>query len=351
MKELGVAVVGLGAMGSQHARFFKNQVQGAKLVAVVDQVKAVAESVGAELGAESYTTIDQAVRDERVDVMCLATPTYLHVSQALYALEYGKHVLVEKPMATTLAGARQLISKAKSKHLKLGVDFMERYSDAATSLKSLIEKGDLGKLFLIEGELKWWRDEKSYYLKDELARSWRGMWETEGGGALTNQGIHTVDLMIYFGGDVQEVFGHIANFSHPAIPVEDTGVAALKFREGHLGTLSETVSTKPASAQYRKIRIMGTAGSAEMTDNKVTFLATETKSEIHLSSTTGETLKQSPNLYIRLLQDFIDSIIHEREFKVSGEEGAKALEVIKAVYLSSSTGQPVRLPISAEVVI
>ncbi len=351
MRQLGVAVVGLGAMGSQHARFFKDQVQGARLVAVVDQVKAVAESVGAELGAESYTTIDQAVRDDRVDVVCVATPTYLHVAQALYALEYGKHVLVEKPMATTLAGARQLISKARSKGLKLGVDFMERYSDAAASVKSLIEKGTLGKLFLVEGEMKWWRDEKSYYLKDELARSWRGMWETEGGGALTNQGIHTIDLMIYLGGEVHEVFGHIANFSHPAVPVEDTGIAALKFREGHLGTLSETVSTRPASAQYRKIRIMGTAGRAEITDNDVTLLATESKSEANPSLTTGETLRQSPNLYIRLLQDFIDSIIQEREFKVSGEEGIKALEVIKAIYLSSSTGQLVRLPLASEVVI
>jgi len=349
--DLGVAVIGLGAMGSEHAKFFKKDIKGAKLVAVVDQIKSVSENFGTQLGVKSYTTIDDAVRDPTVDVVCIATPTYLHVPQALYAMEYGKHVLVEKPMSTTLMGAKQLIKRAKQKGVKLGVDFMERYSDGVITLKSKIKNGELGDIFLIDGEMKWWRDQSTYYLRDEVARGWRGMWETEGGGALTNQGIHTIDTMINLVGEVEQVAGFAINASHPAVEVEDTGVAALKFKNGLVGTISQTVSTRPERFQFRKVKVYGTKGQAELTETELTQLKTETANEMKSSEEVSETIKQNPNLYVRLLQDFVDSIAQDREFQVNGEEGIKSLEVIKAIYLSSRTNQVIKLPLDPGAVI
>jgi predicted dehydrogenase len=116
------------------------------------------------------------------------------------AMEYKKHVIVEKPMATSVTAAREMISRARRNGVRLGVIYQGRYSEGASKLKTLIAEGALGKILLVVGEMMWWRDEKTYYLKDETARSWRGMWGTEGGGALINQAIHLVDLIIWLSG-------------------------------------------------------------------------------------------------------------------------------------------------------
>ncbi len=344
-------MIGLGAMGKEHAKFFKQDIRGARLVAVVDQIRGLAESVGSQLGVKPYTTIDEAVKDPDVDVVCIATPTYLHVPQALYALEYGKHVLVEKPMSTTILGARQIIARARKKGLKLGVDFMERYSDGMLKLKSAISKGDLGKVFLIEGENMEWRDEKTYYLRDQPARSWRGMWETEGGGALTNQGIHNIDSIIALAGQAKEVAAFVRNLTHPSVEVEDNGVAVMTFEKGYLGRITHSVSTRPDGAQFRRIRVYGSEGQAEITGHELTLLKTAKENVVSAHRWQEETEGDYHTLYVRLIQDFIDSILEDREFQVNGEEGIKSLELIKAIYLSSQTHQVVTLPLEVEAVI
>lgn len=354
MKKIGIGVVGLGNIGKVHARIIKELEQEndrIKLVAVVDQIKGVAESIAQQYNVKYYLSLDEVVKDPDVDLITIATPSYLHGPQALYAMEYNKHVIVEKPMAITLTQAKEMVSHSRKKGVRLGVVFQERYADDIRKLKDIISQGKLGKVFLIEGEMKWWRDEKNYYLKDELARSWRGMWGTEGGGAMTNQGIHTVDLMIWLGGDVDEVAGFIANLTHPSITVEDTAVAVIKFKSGILGTISQTVSTRPDNAQYRKIRVYGTEGQAEIYDTSLSMLKTSTENiEVDLKKE-RETLFRGENLHKKLFRDFLNRLLGDEDFPISGEEGMKSLELIKAIYWSSSTRQFVKLPLDINVVI
>lgn len=354
MKEIGVAVVGMGNIGLVHARAFYN-VKGAKLVAVVDTIRERADSVARMFGVKSYYTLEDMLKDPEVELVSIATPSYLHAPQAIYALEYGKHVIVEKPMAVTLRGARTMIDKARKYGVKLGVVFQLRYADDIARLKNLIEEGVLGKLFYLSSEMMWWRSEEDYYFKDELARSWRGMWFTEGGGAITNQGIHFVDLLIWLGGGrVREVLGFIDKLTHPNIEVEDIALGMFRYDEGHLGAITATVSVQPRDAQYTKIKVFGTEGCAEIHDRKLVSLKTVKGAAVEAKpreEPTKETLKQAPTLHQKMFQAYIDALLQDRDFPVPGEEGVKSLEVIKAMYLSSKMGRKLELPLDVDMVI
>ncbi|WP_405048831.1 Gfo/Idh/MocA family protein [Saccharolobus sp.] len=353
-KRIGVAVVGLGSIGKTHVKVLKDlekETEFVKLVAVVDQIKAIAEKIGSEHNIQYYTTIDEVLRNSEVDVISIATPSYLHAPQAILAIEYGKHVIVEKPMATTLVGAKEMVSRAQRNGVKLGVIFQERYAPDIVRLKNDILK-KLGKIYLVESELKWYRDMKEYYKRDEIAKSWRGMWNTEGGGVLTNQGIHTIDLMIWLNGDVTEVSGFIGNITHDGIEVEDTAVAAIKYRNGAFGTISQTVSMKPTNYQYRKIRVHGSDGFVEITDDKITTVAIEGKEELkNVTNYKEETITQWGDLHKALFKDFLKSLLQGNDFPVNGKEGMKSLELIKAIYLSSYSGQIIKLPLDINIIV
>jgi len=355
LSKIGVGVVGLGAIGIVHARAIKEleqETSWVRLTAVVDQVRARADDVARQLGAKAYYTIDELVKDPEVDVVTIATPSYLHAPQAIYAMEYHKHVIVEKPMATTLAGAREMVMKAERNGVKLGVVFQERYAPDIVKARSIVSSGGLGKVFLIEARMMWWRDEKTYYNRDELARSWRGMWDTEGGGALTNQGIHTVDLMYWFGGEVSDVAGFYTNASHPSITVEDNAVVVFRYRNGALGSLTASVSTQPSNVQFRVIRIYGTEGQLEITDRSITLLATNQGGVQRAGQELKrDTVTQTENLHKLLFSSFLNALREGREFPVNGYEGMKSLEIIKAIYLSSNTNQVIKLPLNQVYVI
>ncbi|WP_338598951.1 Gfo/Idh/MocA family oxidoreductase [Sulfolobus tengchongensis] len=353
-KRIGVAVIGLGSVGKTHVKVLKEiekEVEFVKLIAVVDQVRATAESIGKQYGISYYSTIDDALKNPEIDVITIATPTYLHAPQAILAMEYGKNVIVEKPMATTLAGAKEMISRAEKNNVKLGVIFQERYAPDIKRLKNEIID-NLGKVYLIESELKWYRDVKDYYKRDEIARSWRGMWNTEGGGVMTNQGIHTIDLMIWLNGDVVEVSGFIDNLTHESIEVEDTAVAVIRYKNGALGTISQTVSMKPINYQYRKIRVHGSNGFAEIVDNKLATVAVEGKMESKEKvEYREETIIQWGDLHKALFKDFLKALSEDRRFPIDGKDGMKSLELIKAIYLSSASRQIVKLPLDINIVI
>ncbi|MEM0481410.1 MAG: Gfo/Idh/MocA family oxidoreductase [Nitrososphaerota archaeon] len=335
---VGFAVVGAGVIGQIHARNI-SMLESCRLVAVADQVRERAEVVGRQYGAKAYASIDEVVKDPEVEAVVVATPSYLHAPQTLYALQHGKHVLVEKPIATTLRGARLISDTAKEMGLRLGVVFQERYLEAARRLMELVSDGGLGRVYLVEAELKWWRGESEYYRSDEIARSWRGYWETEGGGVLMNQAIHTLDLVLWLGGDVEEVSGFISNASHPSIEVEDVATAAIRFRSGALGIISATVNMRPTNRQYRKIRVLGTKGFAEIHDLSLRIWMDEGEAQVEGSGVAFGDLHRA------LLADFADCVRSGREFPVSGDEGIKSLELIKAIYLSSERGVKVSLPL------
>ncbi|TRM81195.1 gfo/Idh/MocA family oxidoreductase, partial [Sulfolobus sp. A20-N-F6] len=321
-----------------------------KLIGVVDQISTLAEEIAKQYDVIAFSSLDSALRNPQVDIITLATPSYLHSPQAIQAFEYGKSVITEKPMATTLAGAKEMIKRANRNGVRLGVIFQERYSPDIKRVRyELIEK--LGKVYLLEAELKWYRDEKEYYKKDEIARSWRGMWNTEGGGVLTNQGIHTIDLLLWFGGEIEEVSGFVDTLTHPSIEVEDNAVSIFKFKSKALGVMAQTVSFIPKDSQYRKIRINGTSGFIEITDRKISSIKIEGITKEELIGKSSDTLSQNIDLHKELFRDFLKRYEENDDFPINGEDGIKSLELIKAIYLSSAKREVVRLPLNFDIVI
>ncbi|MDK6028198.1 Gfo/Idh/MocA family oxidoreductase [Ignisphaera sp. 4213-co] len=351
-RRIGVAVIGLGTIGQVHVEALKDLEKSTnlvKLVGIHSLSRRKVREFASRYGCKGYESYDDVVRDPEVDVVVIATPHYLHAWQAFYAMEHGKHVIVEKPMATTVTAAREMISKARRKGIKLGVIFQGRYADGVVELKRYVDSNALGKILLVTGEMMWYRDETSYYLKDELARSWRGLWATEGGGALINQAIHTIDLMLWFGGDVEEVVGYIDNLTHPSVNVEDIGIGVMKYRSGGYGVLIANLFTKPSTYQYRRIKIFGSKGQAELWDNELVFLKTEDDISIERKpGYSSETLKVPGGLHRKLFEDFLKALSEDRDFPITGEEGLKSLEIVRAIYYSSTRKTHVKLPLLAD---
>ncbi len=350
--KIGVAVVGLGAIGRVHVEAIKDlekTVGYVKLVGVTSLEKAVVDEFASRYSCKGYYSYGDVVRDPEVDVVTIATPHYLHAWQAMYAMEFGKHVIVEKPIATTVMAAREMISKAKRKGVKLGVVYQGRYADGVRELKSYLDNNVIGKPLLVVGEMMWFRDEVTYYLRDELARSWRGMWATEGGGVLINQAIHTIDLMLWFGGEVDEVVGYIDNLAHPSIDVEDIGIGLMKYRGGGYGVLTANLFTKPPTHQYRKIRIFGTKGQAELWDSELVLLKSDNGFSIERSpGYSTETIKVPGGLHRKLFEDFFMALLNDKDFPITGEDGLKSLEIVRAIYYSSKRKIYVKLPLEVD---
>lgn len=344
----GLAVIGLGVIGVVHVEAIKElERRGvARLVGVYDVDPSKTSEISSKYGCKGYSSLKELLLDPKVDVVSIATPHYLHAGQAIMAMEYKKHVIVEKPMATSVTSAKEMISRARRNGVKLGVIYQGRYSEGVKKLKNLLSEGALGRILLVVGEMMWWRDEKTYYLRDETARSWRGMWSTEGGGALINQAIHLVDLIIWLSGDVEEVFGYIDNLAHPSIDVEDLGVAVMRLRGGGYGSLVANLFTRPETHQYRRLRILGEKGQAELADTELVFLKTIEGLSIEARrEARADTISTPWYLHTRLFEDFLTALREDRDFPINGEEGLKSLEVVRAIYYSSQIKQPVKLPL------
>ncbi|MEM4513517.1 MAG: Gfo/Idh/MocA family oxidoreductase [Ignisphaera sp.] len=354
MKKFNVCVIGLGMIGEIHVKAFIGLKREGyvETIGVLTSSSAKADHYKNVYGCKTYTSLNEVARDNTIDVVVIATPHYLHHGQAMLFMEYGKHVIVEKPIAISILAAKEMVSKAKKKGVKLGVVFQHRYADDVKLLKKYIDEGVIGDIHYIQGEVMWWREELAYYLKDEVARSWRGMWSTEGGGVMINQAIHTIDLIQWFSRSVaEEVYGYIDNLMHPSINVEDIGIALIKFRGRVYASLTASLCTRPPSYQYTKIKIFGSKGFAELYNDELRILKSDTGIDIDKVSTSAtETLRVEHELHERLLKDFLIALREDRDFPINGEEGLKSLEIVRALYISSTMKQPAKLPLHPQTI-
>jgi len=350
MRRFGVGVIGLGAIGETHVKALAElRKEGlVETIGVYTTTPSKADYYKSNYGCKVYSSLSDMAKDPAIDVVDIATPHYLHHGQAMQFMEYGKHVIVEKPIAVSVTAAREMIAKARKKGVELGVIYQHRYADDVKLLKKHIDEGALGEVYYILAEVMWWRDEAAYYLKDEVARSWRGMWSTEGGGVMINQAIHTVDLLQWFGGgQVEEVYGYIDNLMHPSINVEDIGIATLKFKGKKYASITASLCTRPPSHQYARIKVFGSKGVAELYNDELVLVKTETGIEMVKDlKFASETLRVPYELHARLFRDFLTALAENRRFPIDGEEGLKSLEIVKALYLSSVLNQPIKLPIA-----
>ena len=343
--KVGFAIVGCGMIARFHARALA-EVPDARLVALVSRSEASARAMTGQLGLDCAiaTHLDAVLARPDVQAVIVTTPSGAHLGPALAAARAGKHVVVEKPLEITTARCDQIIDACDRHGVKLCTIFPSRFGDANQALKSAVEAGRFGRLTLGETTCKWWRPQ-SYY--DE--GGWKGTKALDGGGALMNQAIHNVDLLLWMMGPVTHVSGFTATLAHERIEVEDTAVACLRFANGALGVIQATTSVHPGLP--KTIAVHGDKGTVVIEQDDV--LRWELTPEApedrvireHFAEKTGASGGSSNPAAIshighaRQLADFVRAIQSNTAPLVDGREGRKAVAVIEAIYQSAINGQ------------
>jgi UDP-N-acetyl-2-amino-2-deoxyglucuronate dehydrogenase len=354
---VGVAVIGPGKVAHTHALAVKGYAR-ARLVAVSGRDPEKTGAFAAQYGVKAYTDLRALVADPAVQAVLVTTPHPAHVEAAVVAAEAGVHVLVEKPMATTVADCERMIRAAQAGGVRLGVISQRRWYPPAQRVHAAIEEGRIGKPILAIVTVLGWRGPE-YYALDP----WRGKWGAEGGGVLVNQTSHQLDLLRWLMGPIAELTGYWSNLNHPYIEVEDTAVAILRFASGALGSLVVSNSQNPGL--YGKIHIFGENGAAVgvQTDGGSMFVSgvsTDIEPPYNDLWTIPGEADQLPQwqaddqargvdvgtyYHGRQIEDFIDAILDGRPPRVTGEDGRNAVEIFEAVYRSQRVGRPVRFPL------
>src|SRR5262252_2412072 len=203
----GFGIIGCGMIARFHAKAIAD-VKGAKLVACFDSIPAAVEKFAAEAGCRGYTNLDDMLADPKVQIVTIATPSGAHMEPAVAAAKAGKHVIVEKPLEITLKRCDQMIAAAEKAGVQLGAIFPSRFHDSSVKIKRAIDGGRFGRLTLGDGHVKWFRTQQYYD-----SGAWRGTWALDGGGALMNQSIHSVDLLTWLMGPVVEIQANTATLA------------------------------------------------------------------------------------------------------------------------------------------
>jgi UDP-N-acetyl-2-amino-2-deoxyglucuronate dehydrogenase len=351
----GFGIIGCGMISRFHARAIAD-VPGAKLVGCVSRSGESAQRFAAEHGCRAYASLEEMLADDAVTVVTITTPSGNHLEPAVAAAAAGKHVLVEKPLEVTLQRCDQIIAACERHGVQLGTIFQSRFHDASRQLKQAVDAGRFGRLTLGDAYVKWHRSQEYY---DSVA--WRGTWERDGGGALMNQGIHSVDLLAWMMGPVVEVGAQTARLAHERIEVEDTAVATLRFANGALGVVEAATSVYPG--HLKRIEIHGTAGSAvlEEEDIKAWDFAEPRQEDAAIVAQIGKRKSGGGGAsdpaaighhgHARLFADFFQAVDAGRPPAVDGHEGRRSVEIILAIYQAAETGQVVRLPLRADPVL
>ncbi|MDA1180493.1 MAG: Gfo/Idh/MocA family oxidoreductase, partial [Planctomycetota bacterium] len=251
---VGFGIVGCGMISKFHARAI-GEMRGARLVGCCSARLESAEKLAGEFNCRAYASLAALLRDPEVDVVSICTPSGAHLEPCLAAARAGKHVIVEKPLEITLQRCDRMIAACEQNGVALATLFPSRFHEAAQLLKRTVDQGRFGRLTLGDAYVKWFRTQ-AYY--DQGA--WRGTWHLDGGGALMNQAIHTVDLLLWLMGPVSAVTAHTAMLAHTRIEVEDTAVATLRFANGALGVIEASTAVHPGF--LKRIEIHGSEGSA-----------------------------------------------------------------------------------------
>jgi predicted dehydrogenase len=338
IEALNFALIGCGHIAAKHAQAIAN-IKEARLAAVCDTSPARSAPFRDKHGAREYSDYRQLLQDPGIDVVCICTPSGLHARMAVDAARAGKHVVVEKPLALTLANAGQIIDECRKAGVKLAVVHPNRFKPAVQALKKALDDGRFGTITHGSATVRWNRNQ-AYFDQD----AWRGTKDLDGG-ALMNQAIHNIDLLQWMLGPVVEVFAYTTTRLRK-IETEDLGVAALKFAGGALGIVEAATTLYPANLE-ETLAVFGETGTAVI--NGVTATELNTWRVAGYTEDEAASLKQAINSATAkpghqvILEDLAEAIRTGREPLVNGEEGKKALAIILAIYRSARAGVPVRL--------
>jgi len=327
--EIRFGIVGLG-MGRNRAKI-ASQTPGAKLVCVCDIVEDNAKSAAAESKCDWETSYEKMLGRDDIDAVGVMSPSGLHAEFAIMAAKAGKHVFTTKPMDILVEKCDELIETAKKAGVVLAVDFGERYLDANKRVHKAIKSGLLGKMFLVDLRMKWYRAQ-SYYDGGSPA-AWRSKRRYEGGSA-ANQGVHFIDLIQWFMGPVKAVIGKSGTMAHK-IETEDISVAILDFSSGAYGVLQTTTCNTPDLGSA--MEFSGANGTLSWKDSKVVLYKLADNQNAVLEDIQVEA---GPS---NIIEDMVSAITKGTPVAVDGHEGRKSVVIFNAIYESSRTGMPVKL--------
>ena len=348
----GFAIVGCGMIADFHAKAIAD-VEGAELVACFDLVEERATQFAEKLGIKAYSDLDAMLADKSVDVVTIGTPSGAHLDPAVAAAKAGKHVIVEKPLEITLEKCDAIISACEENNVVLSTIFPSRFHAPSQKIKDAIESGRFGRLTVGDAIVKWYRSQEYYD-----SGAWRGTWALDGGGALMNQAIHSIDLLTWLMGPVTEIRSQIAMLAHERIEVEDVAVATLQFENGALGIIEASTAIFPG--YLKRIEIHGSAGSAVMEEEDIIKwdFAEEAAVDAEIKAAMEGTVSggggaADPSAighhgHTHQFQDVVNAINEGRKPAIDGLEGRRSVEIILAIYKSAETGEGIKLPLDAD---
>jgi len=352
---LGVGIIGAGAIAEWHVKGVLANQEKAKILAVADVDEVRAKEKAERWGVTCwYTDYHHLLEREDINMVIISTPNCYHAEIACAAAEAGKHILCEKPIATTLADADRMIQTCRKNKVKLQIGYQLRYHPYFLKVKELIDKGEIGEIISIRGRMShdWGGIEKG----PTGSRGWFAVKELSGGGTLLDNGCHYFDLLRYLVGEIKEVFAYTASFTKDK-DVEDNAVALCKFESGAIGQVEASWTDR--RGWDSELLVYGTVGVIECIDYiasgelklysrsrnpKIYWKPEGFEEEIKVNATRFECVGE--NAYISQITDFLKIIEEDREPGCSGEEGKASLEVVLAAYHSAETGQVVSLPLT-----
>ncbi|MCS6845187.1 MAG: Gfo/Idh/MocA family oxidoreductase [Caldilineales bacterium] len=334
---INFGLIGCGRVAPRHAQSIK-QLRETRLVATADIRFDRAQRFAEEYGADAYQDYRDLLARPDVDAVSICVPSGLHAQVALDALRAGKHVLVEKPIALTLEDADRMIAEARQRSLWLGVVLQNRYNSPVQQLRRAVDEGLLGRLYLGNACVRWYRPQ-SYY--DD---GWHGTRAMDGG-ALMNQSIHHIDALQWLMGPVHSVQAYTATLAH-RMETEDVGVAVLRFKSGALGTVEGSTLTWPQNLEG-SVSIFGEHGSVQVGGtalNRITLWKVRGQLEQEAEILTSQRV-DPPSVYgyshREVIRDFARAVLDNRPPSTPGEEARKSLALVLAIYEAAETGREV----------
>jgi UDP-N-acetyl-2-amino-2-deoxyglucuronate dehydrogenase len=343
----GFGIIGAGAVAEVHARAI-DTIMEAELIGIYDHNPDKTIAFSLKYNCQAFETVEELCNDGRIDMVCICTPSGLHLEPSLTAINAGKHCIIEKPLETNLERFDRIINAGILHNVMISGIFPMRFSKVNIELKKAIDEGRFGKLVMGDAYIKWYRSAE--YYKDV---KWRSNLVLSGGGAIMNQGIHSVDLLRWFMGKVEAVCAFTGLMGHEGLEVEDVAAATMKFANGAIGVIEASTAISPGF--YRRIEILGTRGSVVIEEEKILTwkFDDETDSDEKIrekfsgNNSSGGGVSDPKAIsdigHLRQLLDIIKAVDNGHPPLIDGIEARKAVELVLAIYASAKNKRIVYL--------
>ena len=336
--KLQFGIIGTGAIAGHHITSIQ-KIPDCEVVALASSTAERAKAAEAQFGIKAYSDYQEMFQQETLDVVCVLTKSGNHLEPTLAAAQSGVHVITEKPLEVNLDRADQMIEACKKAKVHLACIFQNRFTQAFQDLKLAVSQGKLGRLILGNAYIKWYRNESYYQSSD-----WKGTIDGDGGAALINQGIHTIDLLLDIMGPVANVSAKVRTKVHQ-IEGEDLGLALLEFESGALGSIQASTAAYPGYPE--RLEVFGERGSIILEGGKIhswNIMGEDAKeASITIASGAADPMAIDYQLHLKQITQIVNDIRQNRSHPIDGTAARKSLSLIQAIYQSSKLGKQVKL--------